>query len=141
MFKLNAKFDADSLLYSFRHSECDGHTVHMLTQQRPQPPLTSTVRLSLFMHVHPSPLSLAGRLHPYHANHSCFINNDWTFSGEISFSQKWDRWVKRQIHFYFFDVSPYCFPKWLHQSAFPPMVQKVSHFLYILTSTCCLLIY
>ena len=30
MFKLNAKFDADSLLYSLNHFECDGHTVHML---------------------------------------------------------------------------------------------------------------
>ena len=32
MFKLNAKFDADSLLYLFSHFECDSHTVHMLTQ-------------------------------------------------------------------------------------------------------------
>ena len=30
MFKLNAKFDADSLLYWLSHFECDGHTVHML---------------------------------------------------------------------------------------------------------------
>ena len=33
MFKLNAKFDADSLLYLLSHFECNGHTVHMLTQQ------------------------------------------------------------------------------------------------------------
>ena len=26
--------------------------------------------------------------------------------------------------FQFFEVSPYCFPQWLHQSAFPPTVQK-----------------
>ena len=32
MFKLNAKFDADSLLCSLGHFECDSHTVHMLTQ-------------------------------------------------------------------------------------------------------------
>ena len=32
MFKLNAKWDADLLLYSLGHFEC-GHTVHMLTQQ------------------------------------------------------------------------------------------------------------
>ena len=31
MFKLNAKFGADSLLYSLSHFECNGHTVHMLT--------------------------------------------------------------------------------------------------------------
>ena len=29
MFKLNTKCDADSLLYSLGHFECDGHTVHM----------------------------------------------------------------------------------------------------------------
>ena len=32
MFKLNAKFGAESLLYSLSHFECDGHTVHTLTQ-------------------------------------------------------------------------------------------------------------
>ena len=32
MFKLNAKSDADSLVYSLSHFECDGHTVHTLTQ-------------------------------------------------------------------------------------------------------------
>ena len=34
MFKLNANLDPDSLLYSLSHFECDGHTVHMLTQQQ-----------------------------------------------------------------------------------------------------------
>ena len=33
MVKLNAKFDADLLLYLLSHFECDGHTVHMLTQR------------------------------------------------------------------------------------------------------------
>ena len=32
------------------------------------------------------------------------------------------------MHFYFFEVYPYCFPQWLHQSAFPPTVQKSSSF-------------
>ena len=63
MFKLNAKFDVDSLLYSLSHFECDGHTVHMLTQWCLLPPLTSTVKSSLFTHAHSSPLSLAARLH------------------------------------------------------------------------------
>ena len=63
MFKLNVKFDADSLFYSLSHFECDGHTVHMLTQQHLPPPLTSTVKSSLFTHAHSSPLSLAARLH------------------------------------------------------------------------------
>ena len=53
VFKLNTKLDADSLLYSLSHFECDGHTVHTLTQRHPLPPLTSTVKSSLFTHVHP----------------------------------------------------------------------------------------
>ena len=74
MFKLNAKFDVDSLLYSLSHFECDGHTVHMLTQWHLPPPLTSTGKSSLFTHVHSSPLSIAVRLHRCHANHShCII--------------------------------------------------------------------
>ena len=60
-FKLNTKFDADLLLCSLSHLECDGHTVHMLTQGHLPPPLTSTVKSSLFTHVHSSPLSLAAR--------------------------------------------------------------------------------
>ena len=84
-FKLNAKFDADSLLYSLSHFECDGHTVHMLTQQHLPPPLTSRVKSSLFTHVCSSPLSLAARLHRCCcANHSRYINNGWTFSRQIS---------------------------------------------------------
>ena len=31
MLMLNAKFDADSLLYSLSHFECDDHTAHVLT--------------------------------------------------------------------------------------------------------------
>ena len=47
-----------------------------------QPPLSSTVKSSLFMHVHSSPLSLDARLCQCHSNHSCYINNGWTFSGQ-----------------------------------------------------------
>ena len=79
LFKLNAKFDADSLLYLLSHFECDSHTVHMLTQWHLPPPLTSTVKLSLFRHVHSSPLSLTARLHGCGANY-CYINNGWTFT-------------------------------------------------------------
>ena len=73
MFKLNAKFDADSLLYLISHFECDGHTVHMLTQWCLLPPLTSTVKSSLFMYAHSSPLSLAARSHQCHENHSFMV--------------------------------------------------------------------
>ena len=44
---------------SLSHFECDGHTVHMLTQWCIRPPLTSTVKLALFTHVHSDPLFLA----------------------------------------------------------------------------------
>ena len=57
MFKLNAKFDADSLLYLLSHFECDSHTVHMFTQWHLPPPLTSTVKSLLFTHVYSSSLS------------------------------------------------------------------------------------
>ena len=80
MFKLNAKFDADSLIFSLSHFECNGHTVHMLTQWHPVPPLTSTVKSSsLFTHVLSSPFSLAARSHQRHANCSHYLN-----SGAIS---------------------------------------------------------
>ena len=72
---------ADLLLYLLSHFECVSHTVHM-TQWRLPPPLASTVRSSLFMHVHPSPLSLAARLHRCHTNCSHHVNNDWTFFSE-----------------------------------------------------------
>ena len=85
MFKLNAKSDADSLL---SHFECNGHTVHMLTQWRLPPPLTSTVKLSLFMYAHSSPLSFVTRLHQSHANCSHYINNGWTFSRQTSYIQR-----------------------------------------------------
>ena len=61
--KLNAKFDADFLLYLVSYFECNGHTVHMITRRCLWPPLTITVKLSLFLHVHSSPLSFAARLH------------------------------------------------------------------------------
>ena len=89
MFKLNKKFDPDSLLYSLSHFECHGHTVHILTQQCLPPLLTSTVTSSLFTHVHSSPLSLAARLHQCHANHSHYINNGWTFSKQMLYIVKW----------------------------------------------------
>ena len=59
MLELNAKFDADLLFSSLSHFECDSHTVHMLTHWHLLPPLTSTVKSSLFIHAHSSPLSLA----------------------------------------------------------------------------------
>ena len=62
MFKLNTKFDTNSLLCSLSNFKCNGHTVHMLTQRCLPPSLTSTVKSALFMHTHSSPLSLAARM-------------------------------------------------------------------------------
>ena len=45
----------------------------MLTQWCLPPPSTSIVNLSLFMHAHSSPLSLAARLHQCHANCSIIL--------------------------------------------------------------------
>ena len=73
MFKLNTKFDADLWLYLLSHFECDSHTVHMLTQWHLPPPLTSTVKSSLFTQVHSSPLSSAARLHQCHVHCSHYI--------------------------------------------------------------------
>ena len=84
IFKLNTIFDADWLLYSLSHFECDGHTLHMLTQWRSLPSLTSIVKSSLFTHAHSSPLSLAARFH-WHHTHWYYINNGWTSFGQTSY--------------------------------------------------------
>ena len=69
------------------HFECDSYLVYMLTQWHLPPPLTSTVKSSLFIHVHSSPLSLAARLHWCCANCSCYVNRvAGLFPGQISYS-------------------------------------------------------
>ena len=82
MLELNAKFDADLLFSSLSHFECDSHTVHMLTHWHLLPPLTSTVKSSLFTLGHSSLLSLVVKLHQCWENHSHYINNGWTFFGQ-----------------------------------------------------------
>ena len=84
MFKLNAKFDADLLLHSLSHFECNSHRVHMFTQCCLPPPMTSIVKLSLFTHVHSSSLSLSARLHRCCSDCSHYVNNVWTFPGQVS---------------------------------------------------------
>ena len=83
MFKLNTNL-MQIRCSTCRHFECDSHIVHVLTQQQLPPPLTSTVKSSLFTHAHSSPLDLATRLHWCWENHSRQINNGWTFSGQTS---------------------------------------------------------
>ena len=86
MFKLNKKFDADSLPYLLSHFESDDHPVHMLIQRLLPLLLTSTMKSSLFTHAHSSPLSLAARLHWCRANCSSCINNGWTFSRQTLYT-------------------------------------------------------
>ena len=81
VFKVKAKSDANSLLYLLSHFECNDHTIHMLTQWRLPPPLTNTVQLLLFTHVHSNPLSLAAKLYWCRTNCSHYINIGWSFSG------------------------------------------------------------
>ena len=85
MLKLNTKFDTELFLYWLSHFECHSHTVHMLTQWCRLPPLTSTVKSSLFTHEHSSPLSLAASLHPCGANCSRYVNNGWAFSRQTTY--------------------------------------------------------
>ena len=87
MFKLNTNFDGDLFLYLLSHFERDSHTVHVLTQWGLLPPLTSTVKLSLFMHAHSSMLSLAATLHWCHTNHFHCITNGWTFPSQTLYAQ------------------------------------------------------
>ena len=84
MLKLNAKnwcrfvaLLAQSFWMQWPHSTHAHSTV----------PLTSTVNLSLFTHVHSRPLSLAARLHWCHANPS-YINNGCFFSRQTSYAKR-----------------------------------------------------
>ena len=95
MFKLNAKSDADLLPFLLSHFESNGHTVHMLTQWCLPPPLTSTVKSSLFVNALSSSPSLAARLHWCCANHSRYINNGLDFfqTSYIGWTLHWTRSV------------------------------------------------
>ena len=98
MFKPNTKFNADLLLYSLCHFECEGHTVQHLTQWHLPLSLTSRMKSLLFMHAHSSSLSLADKLHQCHANQSHYINNGLTFSRQTSYMsmfRRYGQWSKK----------------------------------------------
>ena len=46
--------------------------------------------------------------------------------GFFGYSQKWNCWVLRQIHFQFFEEAPYWIPQSLHQSPFSLTAHKGS---------------
>ena len=87
LFKLNAKLDVDPSLYSLSHFECDGHTVHVLTQWCLPPPLTSTGQSSLFtVHIPVRSPWLPGYTEVTWT--PCYMNTGWTFSGQTSYTLK-----------------------------------------------------
>ena len=49
---------------------------------------------------------------------SCQINFLWIYP------QKWNQQIIWQLYFQFFKEPPFCFPQWLHQLTFPPIVQR-----------------
>ena len=108
MFKLNAKFDADSLLFSLSPIECKAtqytcslsgiYCPHWLAQW------------SCHCHAHCSPLSLAVRLYWHCTNCPQYVNNGRTFSRQTmknlgcfyrtsSFYVSLIGWTKREIFF------------------------------------------
>ena len=61
-------------------------------------------------------------------NCGAYVLLNWCFRILRVYSQQWNCWVKRKFHFQFSEESPYCFPQWPHQSAFPPTVHQGSLF-------------
>ena len=81
MLTLNAKLDADSLLYLLSHlnamaTQC---TCSLNSTYQPHWLIQWSHHYSRIQHMYSSPLSLAARLHQGHANCSHYINNSWTF--------------------------------------------------------------
>ena len=83
MSKLDAKSDADLLLYSRSHFECNGHTGHTLTQGLLPPPLTNKYSEVVIVHTCASQSTLLGcQVTSMSHKHSHYIHNGWTFSEE-----------------------------------------------------------
>ena len=84
MFKLNAKFDVDSLLYCLIHFERNGpHSTHAHSTVSTAPTVSEVVIVHTC--AHSSPLSLAARLYQCRTNHSSYSNNAWAFSRQTSY--------------------------------------------------------
>ena len=87
--------ECSSLMRNLMQIHCSTRSVilHVMTTQHTcslngvyYPHLSSTVKSSLFTHVHSSPLSLAASSHQCQANHSRYINNGWTFSRQALYN-------------------------------------------------------
>ena len=91
MFKVNTKFDADSLFYILNvmttQNTCSLNGIycpHWLVQW-------SHHHSCMDIPVHTWTLSLAARLHWCCTNHSCYINNCWTFFWQTSLKKGQER--------------------------------------------------
>ena len=82
--------ECSSLMQYLMQIPCSIHSIIlnvMATQYRCSSKASTTPtgqysELLLFTHAHSSPLSLAARLRRCHANHSCYVHNSRTFSGQ-----------------------------------------------------------
>ena len=77
MSKIQAKLDADSLIYSLCHCESDGRTVHKLRQRHPT---NDWLAPREFTHAQKGLLWLAAKLHQGHATGSRNIKYGWILS-------------------------------------------------------------
>ena len=85
MFQLNEKFAADLLLYLLSHFECDGHIVHMLTQQRLLPPRTKYSEI-VIVHTCAFQSTLLGcRVTSILCKLFLLHYSDWIFYGQTSY--------------------------------------------------------
>ena len=86
--------ECSSLMQNLMQTHCSTRSVILNATATPYtcslngvycPHWVSTMKLTLFMHLHSSPFSLAARLHQWCANRSCYINNGSTFSRQTSY--------------------------------------------------------
>ena len=79
MFKLNAKFDADLLLYLLSHLECHAHSMASTAS-------TDKCSEVVIVHARAFQSTLLGcQVHQGCTNHFPYINNGWTFSRQATY--------------------------------------------------------
>ena len=109
MFQLNAKFNADSLLFYLLILNAMATQCTCLLNSIYCPHWLVQCSRSFFTHAHPGPLSLAARLHRCHTNHSLtltmarlFLDRPCILCGHLLFASGCNLfWVKVSWHFHF----------------------------------------
>ena len=100
IIRIDSMEECSSLTQNLMQIHCSTHSVIFNVTATPftsslngiYRSFTSRVKPSLFTHAYSSPLSLAARLHWCLPNHSCFINNGWTFSWKTLYFIHKPRW-------------------------------------------------